>query len=138
VYADGAAAPAFGACSGDGAHTASDLAPGTYRFEVVALDAAGNEDPSPAARSFTVEAAPSAQPEPEPQPQPHPTADPPGGSQGGDPLPVTPKPARQGKCAVLHGSKRARCIHRSCAKLKKRRHGAKRYRACVKAVTRKA
>jgi RHS repeat-associated protein len=37
----------------------TDLAEGPHTFEVVARDLAGNEDPSPAARSFTVRLGPS-------------------------------------------------------------------------------
>ena len=45
----------FGACSGPGTHTpASALADGAHTFQVRAVDAAGNPDPSPASRSFTV------------------------------------------------------------------------------------
>jgi hypothetical protein len=46
----------FGACSGPGAtHTPSlPLANGSYLFSVRAQDKAGNADPSPATRSFTV------------------------------------------------------------------------------------
>ena len=51
-------APDFGACSGPGeTHTpASPLAEGSYTFEVVSTDPAGNTDPTPASRSFAVEA----------------------------------------------------------------------------------
>ena len=59
VYLSGITPPEFGACSGDGTHTASGLNPGNYTFEVQATDAYGNADGSPAARSFTV-AAPSS------------------------------------------------------------------------------
>ena len=47
----------FGACSGPGdTHTpASPLAEGAHTFEVRAVDAAGNPDPSPDSRSFTVD-----------------------------------------------------------------------------------
>jgi hypothetical protein len=44
----------FEACSGAGTHTASGFAPGSYTFEVVATDAVGNSDPTPATRTFTV------------------------------------------------------------------------------------
>jgi beta-glucanase (GH16 family) len=44
-------------CSGPGAsHTTSPLADGDHSFSVAARDAAGNVDPTPAARSFTVDA----------------------------------------------------------------------------------
>ncbi len=48
---------AFAPCSGPGAtHTpASSLADGPHTFEVRATDEAGNTDPTPAARSFTVD-----------------------------------------------------------------------------------
>jgi hypothetical protein len=53
---DGAA---FAACSGPGAeHTAAGLAEGPHTFEVRAIDAAANADPTPATRSFTVDAVP--------------------------------------------------------------------------------
>jgi ELWxxDGT repeat protein len=47
----------FGACSGPGAnHTpASPLGEGAHTFEVRAIDKAGNADPSPASRSFSVD-----------------------------------------------------------------------------------
>lgn len=44
----------FGPCSGAGTHTASGFSPGTYAFEVVAVDAYGNVDPTPASHTFTV------------------------------------------------------------------------------------
>ena len=48
-------APApFGPCSAATQHSASGLAPGTYTFEVRAIDALRNVDPSPARRSVTV------------------------------------------------------------------------------------
>ena len=47
---DGAA---FAACSSP--HTTASLAQGAHTFEVRAIDAAGNADPTPAARSFTVD-----------------------------------------------------------------------------------
>jgi Bacterial Ig domain len=45
---------AFGPCSGAGTHTASGFAPGTYAFDVVAVDRFGNTDATPATRTFTV------------------------------------------------------------------------------------
>jgi Zn-dependent metalloprotease len=53
-------APAFGACSGPGAsHSpASNLADGNYTFRVRAVDAAGNADPTPSTRTFTVDTIP--------------------------------------------------------------------------------
>lgn len=56
VYAAGATAPAFAACSDGAAHTASGLAGGGYVFEARATDAHGNTDTSPVQRSFTVDA----------------------------------------------------------------------------------
>ncbi|MFA4927815.1 MAG: choice-of-anchor J domain-containing protein [Patulibacter sp.] len=47
--------PAFVACDGPTAQAYDDLADGTYTFEVRAKDAAGNADPSPATRNFTVD-----------------------------------------------------------------------------------
>jgi hypothetical protein len=49
--------PAFGACSGPGAtHTpASGLVDGTYTFRVLARDAPGNADLTPAMQVFTVD-----------------------------------------------------------------------------------
>ena len=46
----------FSGCSGNGTHTASGFAPGTYSFEVVAIDPYGNRDATPAKRTFTVTA----------------------------------------------------------------------------------
>lgn len=45
---------AFGNCSGSGTHTVSGVASGTYTFSVRATDAAGNVDPSPATRTYTL------------------------------------------------------------------------------------
>ena len=45
----------FGRCSGpDDAHTVSGLSSGPHTFEVRAVDAAGNADPTPASRTWTV------------------------------------------------------------------------------------
>lgn len=57
VFPSGLTPPAFDACSGNGAHTASGLSPGTYTFQVRATDAVGNIDAGPASRTFTVLAA---------------------------------------------------------------------------------
>lgn len=58
VYPAALTPPAFDDCSGAGTHTASGFGPGTYSFEVRATDAAGNNDPTPARRTFTVDTAP--------------------------------------------------------------------------------
>ena len=51
--------PSFEACSGAGTHTpSSPLADGAYTFRVRATDTAGNTDPSPDTRSFTVDTDP--------------------------------------------------------------------------------
>jgi uncharacterized repeat protein (TIGR02543 family) len=47
----------FGTCSGPGNfHTVSVPGSGAYTVQIVATDAVGNEDPTPAARSWTVDA----------------------------------------------------------------------------------
>jgi uncharacterized delta-60 repeat protein len=52
-------AAAFGPCSGPGqTHTTAPLADGTHTFRVRATDAAGNVDPTPAVRTFTVDTDP--------------------------------------------------------------------------------
>jgi uncharacterized repeat protein (TIGR02543 family) len=56
VYPAALTPGAFGPCSGAGAHAASGFAPGTYAFEVIATDAFGNTDATPAKRTFTVTA----------------------------------------------------------------------------------
>jgi hypothetical protein len=57
LYAEGATPPAFGDCVGaSGSHSTSGLAVGAYVFEVVATDAVGNTDASPATKAFTVTA----------------------------------------------------------------------------------
>ena len=56
LYPAGTTPTAFAACSGPATHTASGLADGGYRFEVRAVDTAGNADASPATRDFTVDA----------------------------------------------------------------------------------
>jgi hypothetical protein len=62
LHATGTTAPAFSVCSGPGdAHTPpAPLADGNYTFEVVATDATGNTDPTPAARSFTIDTTTTA------------------------------------------------------------------------------
>jgi hypothetical protein len=47
----------------------SGLAVGSHTFSARAKDAAGNVDPTPASRSWTVEAEPEPEPEPEPSPE---------------------------------------------------------------------
>ena len=56
LYPAGTTPTAFAACSGPATHTASGLADGGYRFEVRAVDTAGNADASAATRDFTVDA----------------------------------------------------------------------------------
>jgi hypothetical protein len=51
-----AATGSFADCTSPTAYT--DLADGSYTLSVVAVDAAGNEDPSPATRTFTVDTTP--------------------------------------------------------------------------------
>jgi PKD repeat protein len=144
LYPDGSAAPAFGACSGASSHAVSGLAPGPYRFEAVAVDQAGNEDASPAGRTFTVVAPSSGGPNGGGTQ----TGGQTGGQLGGQPATTGGQggvvaggkaPVKKaGKCSTLRGKKRAACVKRSCAKLKKKKDGRKRYKTCVKAVTRKA
>jgi hypothetical protein len=136
VYPDGGSAPAFAACPA----ATSGLVPGTYRYEAAARDAAGNEDPTPAVRTFTVTAPP-----------PPPPADQGGGQQqqqqvdsqqpggGGGSVVNTPPAVKKkaGRCSKLKGKKRAACVRHACGKPKKAKAARKRYRSCVKAVTRK-
>lgn len=61
VYPAALTPPVFGSCSAPASHTASGFAPGTYAFEVRALDPTGNVDASPAKRTFVV-IAPSTGP----------------------------------------------------------------------------
>ena len=75
VYPAALTPPAFGPCSGGGSHTASGFAPGTYTFEVVATDAFGNSDATPAKRTFTVTPPDATTPPPPPPPPPPPAAD---------------------------------------------------------------
>ena len=74
-------ASSWGSCSSPREY--SNLANGSHTFEVRARDAAGNLDPTPAARSFTVQRPPATDPPPEPTPEPTPTPtpDPGAGSQ---------------------------------------------------------
>jgi hypothetical protein len=52
LYKDGTVTQAWAECTSPKAY--SNLSPGSYKFEVQAIDVAGNTDTSPAARSFTV------------------------------------------------------------------------------------
>lgn len=115
--------PAFDSCSDADSHTRSALAAGTYRFEAIAIDKAGNVDPSPVARTFRLAAPPSGGTDT--------------GSPGGDqpatqtpPPPAAPAEGKPGKCAKLKGKKRAACVKKKCGKLK-----GKKKKACVKKVT---
>jgi subtilisin family serine protease len=71
-------------CSLDGAPFApctsprsySDLADGDHTFRVRAYDPAGNADPVPAARAWTIAGEWEPEPEPEPEPQPEPEPEP--------------------------------------------------------------
>lgn len=74
VYPAALTPPAFGPCSGGGSHTASGFAPGTYTFEVLATDAFGNSDATPAKRTFTVTSPDSGISPPPPPPPPGPPA----------------------------------------------------------------
>ena len=70
---------AFAACTSP--TTYDNLAEGSHTFETRATDAAGNIDPTPASRTFTVD-LPDPEPEPEPEPstnepEPPPTETPP-------------------------------------------------------------
>lgn len=97
----------FTACTSPRAY--SDLAQGSHLFEVRALDALGNTDPTPAGRSFAIAANDGSSPPDEPSP--------PAGSGAGSPPPPapagSPKPHRL-KCRkgfrkkVVHG--KARCV----------------------------
>ena len=154
IYSTNTAPATFGDCSGpDASHTTTGIPPGTYRFEVAARDAHGNADPTPAGRTFTVQG---------PDGGGSSTGD--GSSTGGGATPGntdtggsgqpgtggqlpdqqtgtqgTPRaPARPGKCAKLEGRKRAACVKKACGKFKRSKKTAKKYRACVKAATRRA
>jgi hypothetical protein len=52
--------PAFTACSAGDTDVISNLSPGSYVFEGSAVDAYGNEDPTPAVRHFSIVAPASA------------------------------------------------------------------------------
>ncbi len=54
LYRSGGAVPAFSPCSAAAGHGPVPQTAGTYVFEVVATDAYGNADASPARRTFTV------------------------------------------------------------------------------------
>jgi hypothetical protein len=84
---------AFAPCSGTGEHDASGFAPGVYTFEVAAIDAVGNVDPSPAKRTFTV-AAPQESPAPPASPPPSEPPAPPILLPVPPPTPTTPAEAQ--------------------------------------------
>ena len=66
----------FAACTSP--HTTAKLSPGLHRFQVRAIDSAGNVDASPATRSFDVQPPPAEEQPPAEQPtSPSPPADPP-------------------------------------------------------------
>ncbi|MBA3330446.1 MAG: hypothetical protein H0T39_06155, partial [Actinobacteria bacterium] len=73
------------------------LTPGTHNFAVRATDAAGNTDPTPAGRSWTVTApappAPTSAPTPTPTPTPTPAPPPPGDGSGTGAAAVPQAPA---------------------------------------------
>jgi hypothetical protein len=54
LYSESQAAPPFGECSAAESHTVRKLDPGTYVFEVMATDANGVAEQTPARRVFTV------------------------------------------------------------------------------------
>lgn len=154
IFSVSTAPAVFGDCSGTGAsHVTSGLPPGTYRFEVAARDAVGNTDPTPAGRTFTVVAPGTGGGQSTGSGgtgetgstntgtavgatvgatvnQPTDTIAQPPVQQNVTPPPTT----KPGKCAKLKGKKRAACVRKACGKLKKK--SAKKYRACVKEVTR--
>ena len=114
------------------------LALGTHSFEVGAVDAAGNADPSPARRGWTVKAA-AVQPSPSPSPSPSPGATPDTRITGGPRRTRSRRPAFAFKsspagatflCKVDRGPYRA-C--RSGAKLRRLARG--RHKLYVKAVS---
>ena len=74
VYPAASAAPAYGACSGPSSHSATGLAPGTYRFDVKATDTASNQ--ASTGRTFTLTAPATGG-------DPGAGGDPGGGSPGG-------------------------------------------------------
>jgi hypothetical protein len=50
----------FGACSGPHSHTTEALPDGRHKVAIAAVDSAGNADPTPATRTFTVDTIPPA------------------------------------------------------------------------------
>ena len=104
VYKAGATPPAFGDCSGNGTHAASGLAAGEHIFEVVATDAAGNADATPAKKLFAISTAtvpPKDTTGDDTTPSPPPVVETPGGD------PVKPQPPASGKPAWTAKFKRA-------------------------------
>lgn len=90
------ATEAFAACTSPKAY--SGLADGAYTLRVRATDGAGNTDPTPATRGFTVDTAPPSPPPPSPPPPgPAPVAPP-----APLPGPVAPSPpAADGKARPI-------------------------------------
>jgi hypothetical protein len=60
LYRSGTAVPAFAPCPAATPFSASGLQDGSYVFEARAVDAVGNVDPTPVARTFSVDATPPA------------------------------------------------------------------------------
>jgi hypothetical protein len=58
LFRGGTTAPAFAPCTTASSFTASGLDDGPYVFEARAVDAVGNADPTPAVRTFSVDATP--------------------------------------------------------------------------------
>jgi hypothetical protein len=70
------------------------VAVGAHVFRVRAIDRAGNVDPVPAERRWSVESPPAPQPQPPPPPQPAPAPQP-----QPPPAPPAPPPPRTGQTA---------------------------------------
>jgi hypothetical protein len=100
---------AWAACSS--AHTTATLGDGSHTFEVRATDPAGNSDPTPASRTFTVATAVSNPPGDDPDGPGDPGPSDPGPSDPGpsdpgpsDPGPTTPDPSDDGSIVTPSGS----------------------------------